>query len=452
VPEIATLLARLAADLDGALLTRSHPSYATACRTPRPAPHRAQPRSIVRCASVSDVVAAVRYARAAGERLVARGGGHCFAGRSTCDGVVMDMSGLNSISVDDAGVATIGAGASLGQVYTALQARGRSLPGGCGATVGIAGLTLGGGIGLLGRRYGLTCDRLVGADIVLADGRLARCDADHEADLFWALRGAGGGQFGVVTSLRFDTVAEPLMSRISAHHTPGDVADLTRLVAAWQRFAPHAPDEVTVNLTIGRAPPGGMRVDIMGASMLDEAATRHVLAEFTSDAGGFITVDVQGGIAYHRLKSLLDDPRDADKPVRSRSEFHADLHAATVARLLTLIARGDPIAPRRITFTAMGGAYNRVAADATAFAHRDARFLLEHVGPPSDPWVDASWSAAHVDGSGGVYPNFPDTELHDHAAAYHGANHAGLVAVKDSYDPEAFFDFPQAIQPSERTR
>jgi FAD/FMN-containing dehydrogenase len=106
------------------------------------------------------------------------------------------MSGLNSISVDDAGVATIGAGAGLGQVYTALQARGRSLPGGCGATVGIAGLTLGGGIGLLGRRYGLTCDRLVGADIVLADGRLARCDADHEADLFWALRGSGGGQFG----------------------------------------------------------------------------------------------------------------------------------------------------------------------------------------------------------------------------------------------------------------
>ena len=400
----------------------------------------------MRCTSVADVVAGIALARTTGGRLAVRGGGHCFAGRSTTDGVLLDMSGLDAIDVADDGVATIGAGARLAQVYSALHEHGRTVPAGCGATVGIAGLTLGGGIGLLGRRYGLTCDRLVGADAVLADGRVIRCDIGTEPDLFWALRGAGGGQFGVVTALRFDTVAEPLMARV---HLPCPDADIAGLVAAWQSWAPDAPDELTLGLTVARDPGGRASAVLAGACLLGETATRDLLAEFASLVSGVGVPDVRAGVPYHRLKSDLDDPREHLERTLLRSEFFArPLRAATVEAVLDLLAESDPPAHRRLAFTALGGAYNRVAPDATAFAHRSERFLLEHVGALDDPWVDASWSAAHADGSGRVYPNFPDPALDDPSVAYHGTNLARLVAVKDAYDPNAFFDFPQAIRPS----
>jgi hypothetical protein len=131
--------------------------------------------------------------------------------------------------------------------------------------------------------------------------------------------------------------------------------------------------------------------------------------------------------------------------VRTRSEFFSHgLSDHTLASLLSQFnaARTEG---RRLTFTAMGGTYNRVAEDATAFAHRGERFLLEHIGDPADPWIDRSWATAHADGSGRVYPNFPDPALDDWAAAYHAGNYRRLVAVKNAYDPHRFFDFPQAI-------
>jgi len=142
-----------------------------------------------------------------------RGGGHCFAGRSSTAGLLLDLSPLNTISVNGDGLATIGPGARLAHIYEELHRHELTIPAGCGPTVGIAGLTLGGGLGLLGRRYGLTCDRLVGATVVLADGSVVTCDEQRDADLFWALRGAGGGQFGVVTSLVFAAVPSPSARR-----------------------------------------------------------------------------------------------------------------------------------------------------------------------------------------------------------------------------------------------
>lgn len=387
---------------------------------------------MVLCRSVSDVVDAVTHAVATGERVVPRGGGHCFAGRSSMTGIVLDMSGLDGISVTDDGLATIGAGARLEQVYAALHAHGRTLPAGCGPTVGITGLTLGGGIGLLGRRYGLTCDRLVGARVVLADGSVVDCDHSCEPDLFWALRGAGGGQFGVVTSLRFDTVPEPATTRIEARW-PGIAVE--ELVAAWQVWAPDAPDELTVNLSLV---PGAVR--LFGAATLDEATTRELLREFTDQA-----IELRGGLPYHHLKRSFADARESPA-TRIRSEFFSrTMSGRTLATLLTRLSEPGTTGRREITFTVMGGAYNRVAEDATAFAHRGERFLLEHVGDPADPWVDRSWATAHADGSGRVYPNFPDPALHDWAAAYHAGNHTRLAAVKHAYDPHRFFDFPQAI-------
>ncbi|HWN60931.1 MAG TPA: FAD-binding oxidoreductase [Streptosporangiaceae bacterium] len=439
-------LAEFGSSLDGELFSPDSPGYEAVRRPVNLAYREVRPRLVVLCRSVSDVVGAMTYAAATGDRIAARGGGHCFAGRSSTDGIVLDMSGLDGIwAADDRG-ATIQAGARLGQVYAALHAYGRTLPAGCGPTVGITGLTLGGGIGLLGRKHGLTCDHLVGARVVLPDGSLVGCDRDHEPDLFWALRGAGGGQFAVVTSLRFDTVPEPMTTRIEAHWS--DIA-LKELVSAWQAWAPDAPDELTVNLTLASEPGAPVRATLFGAATLEEGPTRELLREFTDQAGVAPTIELRTGVPYHHLKHTFADldPRDRpERALRMRSEFFSRaMSDRTLASLLTRL--GDPRTRdrRQLTFTAMGGAYNRVAEDATAFAHRSERFLLEHIADAADPWVDRSWATAHADGSGHAYPNFPDPALDDWAAAYHAGNYPRLAAVKNAYDPHRFFDFPQAI-------
>src|SRR3954453_18078006 len=161
-----------------------------------------------RCASADEVADAIAEARDRGLEIAVRSGGHCFAGRSSTTGLLIDVEPIDDVELDGH-VATIGAGARLGTIYDALAAHGRAIAGGCGPEVGIAGLALGGGLGILGRRYGLTCDQIVAAEVVLADGRVVRCSDTEHPDLFWALRGSGGGQFGVVTRLTLRTVTAP---------------------------------------------------------------------------------------------------------------------------------------------------------------------------------------------------------------------------------------------------
>jgi FAD/FMN-containing dehydrogenase len=444
--ELVPDLAEFGNSLDGELFSPDSPGYEAIRRPVNPACREVRPRLVVRCRSVSDVVGAMRYAIAAGDRVAPRGGGHCFAGRSSTDGIVLDMSGLDGICVAADRVATIGAGARLGQVYAILHAYDRTLPAGCGPTVGITGLTLGGGIGLLGRKHGLTCDRLVGAQVVLSDGSVVDCDHNREPDLFWGLRGAGGGQFGVVTSLRFDTVPEPVTTRIEAHWP--DIAP-EELVSAWQAWAPDAPDELTVNLTLVSEPGARVQATLFGAATLEEESTRELLQEFTDRAGVAPTIEMRTGLPYHHLKHTFADldPRDLpERALRIRSEFFSrPMSRCTLASLLTQLGDPGTVGRRQLAFTAMGGAYSRVTEDATAFAHRSERFLLEHIAEAADPWVDRSWATAHADGSGRVYPNFPDPALDDWAAAYHAGNYPRLAAVKNAYDPHRFFDFPQAI-------
>jgi FAD/FMN-containing dehydrogenase len=418
-------------------------------------PGEVRPRLVIRCHSAEDVVAAVGYAKEAGERLVPRGGGHCFAGRSSTDGTLLDLSGLDGIAAG--GIATdritrtctIGAGARLGQIYAALHEHGLTLPAGCGPTVGIAGLTLGGGIGLLGRGYGLTCDRLVGAQVVLADGSIVECDHDREPHLFWALRGAGGGQFGVVTALRFATVPEPMTCQIEAQFR-----DISAIVGSWQASAPDAPDELTVNLTLEADPGEPIRATLFGASTLDQKSTRDLLGELTGPAGKAGEPMVTTPMPFHLLKEVVADPgRRQQRPpdgaptTRIRSElFRKALSDQALTALLAQLSEPRQTGRRQLTFTAMGGAYNRVPEDATAFAHRSERFLLEHIADPADPWVDDSWTTAHADASGRVYPNFPDPALEDWRTAYHAGNYPRLVAVKRAYDPDRLFDLPQGVR------
>jgi FAD/FMN-containing dehydrogenase len=432
--------------LDGELFGPDSPGYEVVRRPANANFRDVHPRLVIRCRSVSDVVVAIEYARDTGIDIVPRGGGHCFAGRSSTDGIVLDLAGLDSITVADDGLAMIGAGARLGQVYAALHMHGRTIPAGCGAAVGIAGLTLGGGIGLLGRKHGLTCDRLVGARVVLADGRIVDCDADREPELFWALRGAGGGQFGVVTSLTFDTVPEPTTTRFQLRWS---LTSVEEMVAAWQRWAPGTPDEVTANLTVIAEPGEPPQALLFGASLREETPTRELLQEFCSVAGASPEVDLRGGLAYHHLKNTFEDLDPREEPesgVRIRSEFFArPMRPSTINALLSTLIDREATGRRQLTFTALGGAYNRVPDTATAFAHRHEHFILEHIAKAPNAWVDRSWAIAHVDGSGGVYPNFPDPQLDDWATAYHAGNYPRLAAAKNAYDPHRLFSFPQSL-------
>lgn len=433
----------------GEVLLPGSAAYDAARRPGVPGVADLRPAVVLRCTSESDVARGLALTRDEGLPVVSRGGGHCFAGRSSTTGVLLDLTPMSAVEVIDDGRARIGAGARLGQVYAVLHRHGRTLPAGCGETVGITGLTLGGGIGLLGRRYGLTSDRLLAARVVLTNGDVVSCDAEHEAELFWGLRGAGGGQLGVVTSLTFATVPEPTTTRLELRWPVLDPPAAVEVLAAWQQWAPVAPDDVTANLLLVVDPGRQVRAVLFGASLRDESGTSALLEELLGRLGSRPEVDVRGGLPFSDVKRSfadLDPHDDTGRTPRSRSElFDRPMRSTTATALVDVLTSGAPTTSRRLAATALGGAYHRVPASATAYAHRSAAFLLEHVGVSGDAWVDRSWAIAHEDGSGRVYPNFPDPDLVDGAAAYHVENHALLVATKRRYDPDRVLDFPQSV-------
>ncbi|HZE40818.1 MAG TPA: FAD-binding oxidoreductase [Stackebrandtia sp.] len=435
-------LRRLGAVLDGDLITPAHPAYDTARKGAFARFDDIRPAAVAPCASAADVARVLAFARHTATPVAPRGGGHCFAGRSSTGGVVIDTSRLDAITVDGDGTARVGAGARLGRVYRQLHRRGRTIPAGCGPGVGIAGLTLGGGLGLLGRSHGLTCDALRGARVVLADGRVVDCDADNEPDLWWGLRGAGGGQFGVVTRLTFATVAEPRATRFALTWPTGSAVDVA---AAWQDWAPEAPDDITANLTIVAEPARPPRATVFGSALRGVDEAEEALGELVARTGTEpeSTYDTH---VWSDLKRALAGPEPGERPrTWSRSEFFTDPLPPAVLDDLIDAQTGTAASRRELNFTAMGGSYRRLAADATAFAHRHQRFLLEHVADDADAWPHRSWARAHAHGTGAVYANFPDPHLDNPAVAYHGANLPRLVDVKRRYDPDRLLAFPQSI-------
>jgi FAD/FMN-containing dehydrogenase len=448
----------------GEVVVPGSPGYEAARRPAIARFHDVRPQAVVRCAAPQDVAETIALARRWGLHIAARSGGHCFAGRSSTSGVVIDVAPLSSVSVAG-GVATVGAGARLGDLYDALAEHGATIPAGCGPTVGIAGLVLGGGMGILGRRYGLTADHLVAAEVVLADGRVVACDDHHDGDLFWALRGAGGGNFGVVTSLVFDTLPA---AATTAFHLAWPDTDAAAVIAAWQEWAPAAPEELAASLLVtasgdvGRPPV----VNVFGAMLGSAAATDGLLDELVVRVGGEPTSAVRRSLPYRETKRYLADLGDAmaggeaSAPGHdsSRSEFfRRPLPADAIAALVGNLSNGRVAGQaRELDFTPWGGAYNRVAADGTAFAHRDERFLLKHgvvvEGGASTAeraaarrWLSRSWATVRPWGSGRVYPNFPDPDLENWGQAYWGANYDRLRRVKAMYDPRDVFRFPQSV-------
>jgi FAD/FMN-containing dehydrogenase len=388
-----------------------------------------RPVLIAPCATGEDVAAALAKAHEGGHAVAVRGGGHCFAGRSSGTGVVIDVSPMAGVRVDG-DRAVIGAGTRLAEVYDALAAHGRTIPAGCGPTVGIAGLTLGGGLGILGRRHGLTCDSLLAATLVLADGRMI--EADDE--LLWLLR--GGGAPGVVTSLTFRTVPAP---DSTAFRLTFPAASAIHVLDAWQQALPALDDAVAASLVVTAPPdPAAPLVVTVFGAVPHPAAVDNLIRRL--DAAPLTDARHHG--THRETKQWLagDDAPD-DRFAHLHSEyFRATVPAADLMDHLTADRR--PGEERELDFSPWGGAYNRLPADATAFPHRDARFLLKQTATvpaaqrPSG-WLDASFALTHPFGTGGAYPNFPEPGLPDEA--YHLGNTARVRELRSRYDPSAVF-------------
>jgi FAD/FMN-containing dehydrogenase len=444
----------------GEVLTQTDDGYADASRIWNGAHDGHTPALVIRCTGAADVIAAVGFARSNDLTIAVRGGGHSIAGFSTVDdGIVIDLSPMRSVTVDPtARRATVGGGAVWADVDHETQAHGLATTGGLISTTGVGGLTLGGGIGWLMRRYGLACDNLVGADVVTADGRLVHASESENAELLWGLRG-GGGNFGIVTQFELELHAVGPMVYAGPVFYPADAAhDLLRAFRDW---APNAPDDVTVVVNLTSAPPlpaipeqwHGRKVAAFiaaSAGPLDEAP--ELVAAIRSVAQPI--ADLLGPIPYQMLQSLLD-------PLYPKG-IHAYFKATNLARLddelierLSAIHLAAPGPQCEIHVHQMGGAVARVADETSAFPERSMPFVLNGVAAWHDPAVDSAhreWSraviaAASEASTGRAYVNY----LGDSGAArtaYGEETYGRLVSLKDAYDPTNVFRLNQNIEPT----
>jgi hypothetical protein len=438
--------------LEGEVVLPGSPRYDEVRRPQIPRFHDVRPQAVVLCRTPEDVAEAIAFARRSGIEVAVRSGGHDFAGRSSGPGMVLDLTPMGSLEVSD-GLAIVGPGLRLGDLYAALAKHEVAIPAGCGATVGIGGQALGGGLGLLGRSRGLMSDQLVAAEVVLADERVVECDEQRHEDLFWALRGAGAQGFGVVTRLTLRTVPEPAAT---SFHLKWPYRHAGALIAAWQKWSPTGPDELAASLlvTVGGEAGADPVVHLFGSMIASEAETATLLDEFVSLGGADPASSDRAQMRYGSLKNYLaergpGDQEDEDgRPYMKSEFFRRPLPGDAVEALVELFVRNRrPGEARKLDFMPWGGAYNRVPADATAFPHREELFLLEHsVVVPAGfdvaatesarHWLSDSWHLVHPSGSGGVYANFPDTELPDEQRAYWGDNLERVRRVKEKYDPQ----------------
>ncbi|HEY5098755.1 MAG TPA: FAD-binding oxidoreductase [Gaiellaceae bacterium] len=435
----------LAHELDGHVVAQGASGYAAALRLWDTRFDDLRPRAIAYCANAADVQRTVRWGRANGVRIVPRSGGHSYGGYSSGDGVVVaDVSLLHGVSVG-AGNAAVGAGATLIAVYAELASHGVTIPGGSCPTVGIAGLALGGGYGYASRLYGLTADNVKSMRIVTADGSLLTCDPSTHPDLFWACRGGGGGNFGIATSFTFATHPAPT---VSTYEIQWPWKQAVSAVAAWQEFAPHAPDALTSGLDL-IADTTGPHVVAAGQYVGAKSALRKLIAPLAST--GTPTIVKTTTLTYLEAMLHWAGCRDASSCTSGRTTFDArsdyvdaPLSRAAISLLTEAIGKHEG-STAAIYLDAYGGAINRVAKSATAFVHRDALFSIQYTAKASFGWLDALYAAMRPHVSGYAYQNYIDPKLASWQHAYYGANLARLQAVKRTYDPHDAFRFAQSI-------
>ncbi|MFJ7775841.1 FAD-binding oxidoreductase [Streptomyces yangpuensis] len=413
------------------------------------------PGGVLSVAGAEDVRRAIGWARETGVGLVARSGGHSYAGHSVCPGLVLDLGALRRVSADaSTGLVTAAGGALMADVYAAIEPHGMAFALGNGASVGIAGLTLGGGSSSTSRTLGLTADALVRTTLMTADGRLLTCDAEENADLYWACRGGGGGNFGI--NLSFTFRATPV-SDVSTCLLLWEGADAPEVFTVMQEVARKAPDAFSLRLGVSAADGPAAVVSAVGLHLGPSGELRELLAPALA-ATRPVRTEIADRTFWAAKDYLLHETSAGAFAVRTHfaaEPLPAEAVAAVLARLDRRPGSGNPDGCGLALYT-WGGAINRVAPADTAFVHRDALFLVS---------MDTSWSehdsAETVEANlrwladlreavapyvgEGAYQNFIDPDRPDWRTAYYGANYPRLVEIKERVDPDGFFTFGQAI-------
>jgi FAD/FMN-containing dehydrogenase len=420
-----------------------------------------RPGLVARCASAADVSHAVRFARRHDLLVSVRGGGHNIAGNALCDGgIMLDLSPMKSVEVDPvARTARVGGGATLGDVDRACQVHALATPLGINSTTGIAGLTLGGGFGWLSRRFGLTIDNLLSAEIVLANGNVVRASAQDSPDLFWAIRG-GGGNFGVVTSFEFrlHPVGPEVLSGMVIH--PLDAARGT--LRFLRDFLPTTPEEFVCWFVLRKAPPLpflpaewhgkeilALAMCYSGPNLKEGERIAAPLRQF-----GKPIADVVAPHPYTAWQTILDPLLTPGARNYWKSHDFAEVSDGLIDVLIDA-ARKLPDPSCELAFAQLGGAVSRIPNDETAYSHRDGQFVLNVHGRWDDPakdtecigWARDLFTAAAPFATGAVYVNFLTQDEGDRVRAAYGRNYDRLGAVKNRYDPSNLFRVNQNIRP-----
>jgi len=418
-----------------------------------------KPRVIAQCADVADVIAAVNFGRENGLLTAIRGGGHNGGGLGICDdGLVIDLSRMKGRRVDPAArTVRVEGGCTGADMDHATHAFGMATPTGTIATTGVAGLTLGGGIGHLSRQHGLTIDNLLSVDMVLADGSFVTASADTNPDLYWAVRG-GGGNFGVVTSFLFRT--HPV-KMVFAGPTFWPIEQTPEVMPAWAEFIVKAPEDVTGFFAFLTVPPVPMFPENLHLQKMCGIIWCSTLGGKEADAAtkpmrsvGKTAFEHVGVMPFPMLQSLFDGLYPPGLQWYWRADFIKELSDKAIQEHLTQ-AKKLPTPHSTVHFYPIDGAAHKVANDGTAFSYRDANWAEVIVGVDPDPanagkitsWTKEYFDALHPYSAGGAYVNFMMDEGQERIRASFRGNYDRLAQIKRKYDPKNFFRVNQNIQP-----
>jgi FAD/FMN-containing dehydrogenase len=410
-----------------------------------------QPALIVRCAQESDVIESVKFARAHNLLVAVRGGGHSLPGHSVCDGGLMiDLSLLKRIQVDpERQTVRAEPGVTWGELDRETQVFGLAVTGGQISHTGIAGLTLGGGIGWLMRKYGLTCDNLLAVDLVTAEGRLLTASVEENADLFWALRG-GGGNFGIATSFEYQLhPVGPVLGGLVAYPLP----EAKTVLQALRRYSQTAPDELTVTVAFLTTPDGHQAVGIALCYAGDPQTGEKVIEPLRKL--GTVVMEQIGPMPYPAVQSMLDHAAVPGRRYYLKSNFLDELSDEAIDVLTDQFTK-VPSPLSIVIVVQMGGAVRRIERQATAFYHRDVAYSVSAFSTwieaqdddKNITWARQLWEALRPYAPSAVYVNELVDEGEDRIRAAYGPIYDRLVAVKNRYDPTNLFRLNQNIKPT----
>ncbi|HEV2634367.1 MAG TPA: FAD-binding oxidoreductase [Actinocrinis sp.] len=458
--------------LSGHLVQPDDADYSTARLLFDPRFDGLRPAGVAYCDNPADVAQCLAFVQRYGIAVTPRAGGHSYAGYSSGSGLVIDVTRMNTVSSVSGGTARVGAGTRLVDLYSGLDAHGVTVPGGSCPTVGVAGLALGGGIGVVGRAYGTLSDNIASVQIVTPDGTVRECNAQENADLFWACRGGGGGNFGVATAFTFTTHPTQEMVLFFLNWPWSQTA---KVISAWQAWAPSAPDQLWSNLHALSNPNGSPSIQVGGTYIGSMSSAQQEISKLVAAVGSTPqgtpfqashaqAMMIEAGCSKLSVAQCHLGSQTSQGQLQRESEFAKShiftepLSSAAISLIIQSVEarQAMPGVQGGIALDALGGAINRVGAQDTAFVHRDGLFVAQLTTVwannasssqinQQENWLRSFHQNLTPYASGQAYQNYLDPELTGWQQAYYGANYSRLVQVRNTYDPHQVFKLPQGI-------